>query len=135
MDRELLSKHGLKVTPQRLAVLEAMRALTNHPSAESTIDYIRRNHPNIAVGTIYKTLDTFASMGIIDRVKTERDAMRYDFILEKHHHLYCTSSSRIEDYEDEELNTILEEYFKRKGIPHFMIEEIRLQLSGRFTDR
>jgi Fur family peroxide stress response transcriptional regulator len=58
--------------------------------------------------------------------------MRYDAILEKHHHLYCADSDRIEDYYDEELNKVLEKYFIKKNIPGFEIKEIRLQISGKF---
>ncbi len=60
--------------------------------------------------------------------------MRYDAILENHHHLYCSKSDRIEDYNDEELNHLLSEFFKNKGVPNFHIEDIRLQVIGKFTD-
>jgi len=39
---------GLKITPQRIAVLEAVLKLRNHPTAENVIDFIKTNHPNIA---------------------------------------------------------------------------------------
>jgi len=40
--------------------------------------------------------------------------MRYDAIIKNHHHLYCLKSDRIEDYFDEELDEIIEEYFKKR---------------------
>ncbi|MDZ7623838.1 MAG: transcriptional repressor [Ignavibacteriaceae bacterium] len=56
-------KHGiglkdinLKVTPQRIAVLEALNSIKDHPTADKIKEYVVKNHPNIAVGTIYKTL-------------------------------------------------------------------------------
>ncbi len=61
--------------------------------------------------------------------------MRYDAIIEKHHHLYCSESDRIEDFYDNELNDILETYLKNKKIPNFKIEDIKLQIVGRFTDK
>ena len=70
-----LIEKKLKVTPQRIAILEAIFTLNNHPTAENIIDYIRKNHPNIATATVYKVLDTFVSNGLITRVKTERDIM------------------------------------------------------------
>jgi Fur family peroxide stress response transcriptional regulator len=66
-------------------------------------------------------------------VKTDRDAMRYDGILESHHHLYCAESDRIEDYTDLELDQMLEDYFRKKRIPGFRIDEIRLQIKGTFN--
>ncbi|MFA9372101.1 MAG: Fur family transcriptional regulator [Labilibaculum antarcticum] len=128
-----LNEKGLKVTPQRIAVFEAISKLSNHPTADNVIDYIRSKHPNIATATVYKVLDALVSNELIKKVKTEKDVMRYDAILEKHHHLYCSESDRIEDFNDEELNHILEMYFKKKEIPDFKIEDIKLQIIGKFT--
>lgn len=130
-----LKKSKLKVTPQRMAVLEALGSLKNHPSADNIKEYIIRNHPNIAVGTIYKTLDTFVEKKLIRKVKTEKDSMRYDAILENHHHLYCEKTEEIKDYFDKDLTKLLENYFKKKKIPNFQITEIKLQLNGLFKNK
>jgi Fur family transcriptional regulator, peroxide stress response regulator len=128
-----LVEKGLKVTPQRIAILEAIIKLNNHPTAENIIDYIRKNHPNIATATVYKVLDALVENSLIIKVKTEKDIMRYDAILEKHHHLYCSDSDRIEDYMDEDLNKMIENYFETKGIPNFKIEDVKLQIIGKFV--
>ena len=129
---KLLVEYNLKVTPQRLAILEVLLSLDNHPTAESIIRHIRLSHPNIAAGTVYKTLDTFSKKGLINKVKTEMDIVRYDAIPEKHHHLYCAESERIEDFVDPELDKILDKYLKYKKIPNFQIEDIKLQIVGKF---
>ena len=59
--------------------------------------------------------------------------MRYDGVMERHHHLYCSKSDRIDDYRDDELDTMLENYFRKKKIPGFRIDEIKLQINGRFV--
>ncbi|MDR4988968.1 MAG: transcriptional repressor [Bacteroidales bacterium] len=123
---------GLKVTPQRIAVFEAILKLNNHPSAEHILEYIRKTHPNIATGTVYKVLDVLADKGLIHRVKTERDVMRYDAVLDRHHHLYCIETERIEDYSDKDLDNMLTAYFKKRGIPGFTIEDVKLQIVGTF---
>ena len=130
--RDKLIEKGLKVTPQRIAILEAIIKLNNHPAAEKIFDYIRNNHPNIATATVYKVLDALVANELIKKVKTERDVMRYDAVMESHHHLYCSESDRIEDYNDNELNELLEKYFETKGIPDFKIEDIKLQIIGKF---
>jgi Fur family peroxide stress response transcriptional regulator len=127
-----LIEKGLKVTPQRIAILEAIIKLNNHPTAENIIDYIRNNHPNISTATVYKVVDALISNKIISKVKTEQDVMRYDAVMESHHHLYCSESDRIEDYKDTELNEMIEKYFKNKDIPGFKIEDIKLQILGKF---
>lgn len=128
-----LYEKGLKVTPQRIAIFEAILKLNNHPTAENIIEYIRKNHPNISVATVYKVLDALVENGLIKKVKTENDIMRYDAIMESHHHIYCSDSDRIEDYVDNDLNEMLEAYFSEKKIPHFRIEDIKLQIIGKYT--
>lgn len=128
-----LNEKGLKVTPQRIAVLDAIISLNNHPTAENILDHIRKIHPNISSATVYKVLDVFVSNGLIRRVDTERDIMRYDAITESHHHIYCSDSDRIEDYKDEELHKLLTEYFQKKQIPDFKIEDLKLHIIGKFT--
>ena len=130
--RENLKSKGLKVTPQRMSILEAVYALDNHPTAEKIIEFIRERHPNIATGTVYKVLDTLEENKLIKKVKTDKDIMRYDGVLEKHHHLYCSECDLIEDYNDKELDRMLEDYFKKKSIPGFKMEEIILQIRGSF---
>jgi len=132
MIKEKLSECGLKITPQRIAILEAIYVLNNHPTADNVITYIRKTHPNIATGTVYKVLDTLVESKLIKKIKTEKDIMRYDGILDQHHHLFSSESDRIEDYSDDKLDKLLEEYFKKKRIPGFKVEEIKLQINGKF---
>lgn len=129
-----LYEKGLKVTPQRIAIFESIVELNNHPTAENIIEYIRKNHPNISVATVYKVLEVFVENGLVEKVKTESDTMRYDAILERHHHIYCSDSEKIEDYIDAELNEILDNYFSKKKIPHFQIEDIKLQIIGKYKN-
>lgn len=132
--REKLQERGLKVTPQRVAIYEAIVKLNNHPTAENVIEYIKINHPNISVGTVYKVLDFLVENALLKKVKTEKDIMRYDAVLSNHHHLYCAETDRIEDYEDEKLNTLINEYFKKNKIKNFKVQEIKLQITGKFNN-
>jgi Fur family peroxide stress response transcriptional regulator len=129
-----LKEQGLKVTPQRMAVLEAVDVLNDHPTAEEVGNFIRKMYPNIATGTIYKTLETLVDKNIIIRVKTDRGILRYDAVRDVHHHLYSAQSDRIEDYYDIKLTKLINRYFKKKKIPNFKIADIKLQIMGRFTD-
>jgi Fur family peroxide stress response transcriptional regulator len=128
----ILQQAGLKVTPQRIAVLDAIYKLEKHPTSEDISNYVRNHHPNIALGTVYNILELYQQKGIVSRVKTDRGAMIYDTVSEKHHHLYSNESDRIEDYYDEELDELLEDYFRNKRIRGFEVDDIKLQLVGRF---
>lgn len=132
--RHKLQEKGLKVTPQRVAIYEAVVKLNNHPTAENIIEYIKVNYPNISVGTVYKVLDFLVENGFLKKVKTEKDIMRYDAFLTEHHHLYCEETDRIEDYEDEKLNRLINNYFKNHRIKNFQIQDIKLQITGKFKN-
>jgi Fur family peroxide stress response transcriptional regulator len=96
------------------------------------MDFIKDTHPGIASATVYKVLDTLVENQLIKRVKTDKDSMRYDGILENHHHLYCSESEEIKDYMNEELDQLLATFFNTNGIDDFKIEEIKLQINGKF---
>jgi len=130
--RDKIAAKGLKITPQRMRVMEAIYNLNNHPTAENIIDNIRKNDPNIGSGTVYKVLETLVERNLIKKVKTERDVMRYDGILENHHHLYCIQCDYIEDYKNEKLDTLLKKFFKENEIDNFTIEDIKVNISGNF---
>lgn len=132
--REQLKHKGLKVTPQRIAIYEAVVKLKNHPTAENIIDYIKKNHPNISVGTVYKVLDSLVENHLIKKVKNEKDVMRYDAIMQKHHHLYCAETDKIEDFEYPELDKLIAEYFSKKKIKGFKVKDISLQITGEFKN-
>jgi len=132
--REKLQEKGLKVTPQRIIIFEAISKLDNHPTADDIIAFIKTDYPNISVGTVYKVLDTFVENKLLKKVKTEKDIMRYDPQLANHHHLYCAETERIEDFEDESLNELIGNYFERNGIKNFKIQDIKLQITGIFNN-
>lgn len=130
-----LSEKGLRVTPQRIAILGAIIKLNNHPTAERIIEYVKNNHPNISVGTVYKVLDSFVENNLLKKVKTESGIMRYDPTQTSHHHLFCKETDRIEDYEDEKLDELIKDYFNKKGIKNFIIQDIQLQITGTFKQQ
>lgn len=133
--REKLIANGLKVTPQRLIVSETILNMKNHPTAENIIQAIKVDHPNISTGTIYKIIDKLVEKKLIKKIKTDKDVMRFDPIVDHHHHLYCTDSDRIEDYFDNEIDELLKGYFSKKNISGFDIKDIKLQISGNFTKK
>ncbi|NJK96094.1 MAG: hypothetical protein HC905_15350 [Bacteroidales bacterium] len=72
-------------------------------------------------------------MGCWFGLKTGKGVMRYDAVLEKHHHLYCEECDKITDYYDPELDALLDNYFKSKTIDRFSVKDIKLQIVGTFN--
>lgn len=128
-----IKEAGLKVTPQRVAILKVLAEKNNHPSAENIAEQLKQDYPNLSLGTIYNTLETLAQKRVISKVQSDDGKMRFDAKLDMHHHLLEFDSGRIEDYYDEDLNVILQEYFSNKSIPGFVIQDLKLQIKGKYT--
>ncbi len=132
---KILSENGLRITPQRTAVLEVVLSLDTHPTADDIIQYLRISYPNIPLGTVYKILDKFIQLGIIEKVKTDGEIVRYDAINKRHHHIYSTINDTIEDFYDDELDKMLSDYFQKKKIPGFIVEDFKLQIIGKHKQK
>jgi len=133
--RDKISDSGLKVTPQRIAVYHALVDMMDHPTAEMIKNHIAEKNPSISLATVYKTLEAFVNKNLIRKIKTEEDVMRYDPILEEHHHLYDQKNETIADYYNDELNQLIRDYFRKNDIPNFKIEDIKLHIIGEFRDK
>ncbi|HEX4208852.1 MAG TPA: transcriptional repressor [Candidatus Binataceae bacterium] len=88
---------GLAVTPQRLAIIEALVASVDHPRAEQIFDKVRRRHPHISLATVHRTLETLCAIGEARKVTMLYDSARYDGNLEPHHHVVCVKCRSIRD--------------------------------------
>jgi Fur family peroxide stress response transcriptional regulator len=131
--RNRLKNSGLRVTPQRLAVLSTLIESDRHPDADQIARVVRAQHSNIAVGTIYHILDNLVQKGIINKVQTEQNVVRYDAIVEPHIHLYSGEENRIEDYFDKEFFDLIDDYLQKKKIKGFKVNDIRIKFLGEFT--
>jgi len=129
-----LKESNLRATPQRIATLEVLDKMQNHPTVEQVYRKVREVHPEISLATVYNTLESFAQAGIVKKVVTDNDTMRYDPMVETHHHLYCAKSNRIEDYTDQELTEIISDYMEKHPVDGFDVKEIRLQIIGQFKE-
>lgn len=95
---EKLKKAGLKVTPQRLAVFEALTSTTAHPSAEIVYKEVKKLYPNISLDTVSRTLQKLAENGLAITIPGSGDAKRFDGDIGTHHHFRCLSCKRIIDF-------------------------------------
>jgi Fur family peroxide stress response transcriptional regulator len=88
---------GLAVTPQRLAIFRELAATDRHPSADELHAAVRREMPTLSLATVYKTLDTLASVGVVRPVSRLGARGRWDANLGAHHHLICTACGSVSD--------------------------------------
>jgi Fur family peroxide stress response transcriptional regulator len=88
---------GLRITPQRVAVFEAMHQSAGHPSAESIYQTVSAEMPSISLRTVYQTLNDLTEMGEIRRLDFGVKATRFDPTIDDHHHLVCDDCGLIVD--------------------------------------
>ncbi len=133
--RNIIQVNGMKQTPQRYAVLKALMELKNHPTAEEIFKHVSNFLPTISLASVYNTLNKLVDCNVVSPVSVNGDIVRYDFIAKKHHHLYSKNTGELSDYFDEELDELLTNYFKKKQIKNFEIEDIKIQIVGEFKER
>lgn len=94
--RTALRAHGLRVTPQRLAVFAALRALGRHATAEEVLDRVHGTVPGVSLPTVYAGLELLADLGLASRVHAGR-AVRFDPRSDPHHHFVCDDCGAVAD--------------------------------------
>jgi Fur family peroxide stress response transcriptional regulator len=96
--QKLCREQGLKVTHQRLEILQAVASAENHPSADEVFRKVRTKLSTISFDTVYRNLALLEHNGVIARVQYLDDKTRYDSNLRPHHHLVCTKCKKIQDF-------------------------------------
>ena len=94
--RTALRARGLRVTPQRLAIHGALRALGRHATAEEVLDRVHGTVPGVSLPTVYAGLELLADLGLASRVHAGR-AVRYDPRADPHHHFVCDDCGAVSD--------------------------------------
>lgn len=93
----ILRDNGYKVTPQRIAVYEALADETWHPSAEMLYRKLQPKFPAMSFATVYKTVEILYKIKVIQVLNTGEDSFRYDADISEHFHLRCLKCGAVED--------------------------------------
>lgn len=97
--------HGYRITIPREAILGVLSKTSEHLSAEDIYLAVHKEHPNIGLTTIYRTLELLVHMGLVFKFDFGDGRARYELSegpkgKRHHHHLVCTSCGRVIDYTD-----------------------------------
>ena len=92
-----LKKIGLKVTPQRLAILQMIKGDRTHPSAEKIYHEISKRFPGISFATVYNTLARLVELGEIQQLDIDPNKKRFDPYTSLHYHFYCKACGKVYD--------------------------------------
>jgi Fe2+ or Zn2+ uptake regulation protein len=114
---------GLKVTPQRQCIFEALVSTAGwHPTAEAIWAEVMRHMPAVSLKTVYQTLNDLSTMGVVAHLDIGTGSARFDTNTDRHQHVVCNRCSRVWDvYVD------TEEWIESKLPP-----QLPLELGGRF---
>lgn len=116
-----------RMTPQRQAVLEAVRASHDHPRAADIYERVRRVLPGIAFGTVYNALNALAEQGIIRQLAFGDAASRFDARTDRHDHAVCTRCGSLADVHASPAPATVRAVAERTG---FTIHEHHTRLLG-----
>ncbi len=129
--KSVLKKHGLKATPQRMAVHDAMMKL-GHASADMVTDTIKSEGiAKVTVASVYNILTNLALLGIYDHRLSSNNKMYFDVNTFKHMHLYDCENHVYKDVLDDELIQLVENHLSKRRFRGYKIEHIDIQLIGR----
>ena len=78
-------------------VLNAVKTLQCHATADEIYEYIAKSHPTIGRGTVYRNLQRLCEMGKIRKKEMPEGADRYDHLCHDHYHVQCTVCGRVFD--------------------------------------
>jgi Fur family transcriptional regulator, peroxide stress response regulator len=88
---------GLKLTPQRFAVLDYLISTLEHPTAEQIHRDLNRRFPRASRATVYNTLIALCDAGLVHEIYMDEAVARYDANVEPHHHFVCRVCGQLED--------------------------------------
>jgi Fe2+ or Zn2+ uptake regulation protein len=94
---EVLHQRGLKVTPQRRLIFEALHDSLQHPSADEIYEIVKEVMPDISVATVYHTINDLVSMGELVELDLGEGKSRYDPLTSQHQHLVCLGCHKVKD--------------------------------------
>lgn len=90
-------RRGLKITPQRVAIFEALQRDAGHPTAVTIHARVSADMPSISLRTVYQTLNDLVAMGEIQCHGIGLSAIRFDVNVDDHHHLLCNRCGEFTD--------------------------------------
>lgn len=103
-----LRARGMRITPQRVAVVEELVGNTSHPTADVIAQRVIKRMPGVSLSTIYKTLGELADLGLVQRVSVD-ESVRFDPDTSVHGHMLCTECRSVVDVW---LPELIDEYIK-----------------------
>jgi len=93
----LQKQSNLRMTRQRKVILEELRKVNTHPSADELYEMVRKRLPRISLGTVYRNLEILSESGNIQKLEPGCSLKRFDGNPSAHYHIRCVNCDRVVD--------------------------------------
>ena len=124
---EKLKKSGVRMTPQRHAILNYLMESMSHPTADEIYRALENKFPNMSVATVYNNLKTFIEAGLVRELTYGDQSSRYDADVSDHYHAVCDVCGKMVDFEDPVMAQVEQSAAEKTG---FKIRGHRLEVHG-----
>jgi len=126
---DVLRERGLRMTPQRQLILEAIESLEGHISADAVHTRVTRQFPQINISTVYRTLDLLEEMELVRHTHFDDGVAQYHLAeTELHQHLICRGCGTEQQLDVSILRPLSEELTNQYG---FQLDLAHFALIGR----
>lgn len=122
-----LREAGVRITPQRQAILNFLIRSKSHPTADEIYQSLSPDFPNISVATIYNNLKVFKKTGIVKELTYGDASSRFDFDTQNHYHVICEKCGKIVDFHYPSLHEIEQ---LAQHVTDFNITHHRMEIYG-----
>ncbi|MDI6850674.1 MAG: transcriptional repressor [bacterium] len=99
--KNILKKHHIQPSVQRIKILEFLLKNRTHPSADEIYIHLSAELPTLSKTTVYNTIKALAEKGVIKLVTVDSKELRVDAFIEPHVHFHCIECGQIYDIEVE----------------------------------
>ncbi len=108
--KRMIRQMGLKVTQQRMAILESLSAGRAHVTAQEVFETVNAKYPEIGFATVYRFLRKMAEQNMVTEVRMGGLPARYELTPRRHHdHLTCVQCGQIVEFESPQIETLQEQ--------------------------
>lgn len=96
---DTLKATGVRITPQRHAILEYLIKSMSHPTADEIYKALEGKFPNMSVATVYNNLRVFREVGLVKELTYGDSSSRFDYVTSNHYHVICEKCDKIVDFD------------------------------------
>ena len=118
----------MKFSYQREGILKDVQSRRDHPTANMVYESVRKEQPNISLGTVYRNLNVLVENGLISKISTGMGPDHFDGYMEPHHHFICKECGDVIDMKYESEHDVVETVSKNFS---GRIDSYELMFSGK----